>query len=158
MIFIFSIIAGFQLSVFYVQQGDPGTHTYIHSFSHIILHHVPSQVTRYSFQCYTVGSHCLSMRSFSNIVNTRLTVEPSTCWRKGILSCICNRGLILTSVSSPGSEFVSTYSHSWYIYDAACFLSTWGSYAVKLLSVHMKLQTHISGSTFLLPNWDIATL
>ena len=29
-----------------VQQNDPVTHTYIHSFSHIILHHVPSQVTR----------------------------------------------------------------------------------------------------------------
>jgi len=33
---------------------------YIHSFSHIILHHVPSQVARYSSLCYTAGSHCSS--------------------------------------------------------------------------------------------------
>ena len=26
---------------------------YIHSFFHIILHHVPTQVIRYSSQCYT---------------------------------------------------------------------------------------------------------
>ena len=34
--------------------------TYIHSFSHIILHHVPSQVIRCSSLCYTAGSHFLS--------------------------------------------------------------------------------------------------
>ena len=34
---------------------------YLHSFSHIILHHVPSQVTWYSSLCYTAGSHCLSI-------------------------------------------------------------------------------------------------
>ena len=51
MIFIFSIIFGLQCSVnSTVQQSDPVTHTYIHSFSHIIFHHVPSQVTRYSSQ------------------------------------------------------------------------------------------------------------
>ena len=32
---------------------------YTHSFSHIILHHVPSQVISYSSLCYTVGSHLL---------------------------------------------------------------------------------------------------
>ena len=37
-----------------VQQGDPVTHTCIHSFfSH---YHAPSQVTRQSSQCYTAGS------------------------------------------------------------------------------------------------------
>ena len=30
-----------------------------HSFSHIILHHIPSQ-TRYSSLCSTAGAHCLS--------------------------------------------------------------------------------------------------
>ena len=39
-------------TVFYqfstAQRGDPVTHAYIQSFSHILLHHVPSQVTRYS--------------------------------------------------------------------------------------------------------------
>ena len=48
-----------------VQQSDPAhthTHTHIFFFSHFhtILHHVPSQVTRYSSLCYTAGSHCLS--------------------------------------------------------------------------------------------------
>ena len=46
-------------TVFYqfsaIQQGDPVTHTYIYSFSPIILHHAPSQTTRYSSQCYTAG-------------------------------------------------------------------------------------------------------
>ena len=33
----------------------------IHSFSHTILHHVLPQEIGYSFLCYTVGSHCLSI-------------------------------------------------------------------------------------------------
>ena len=36
-----------------IQQCDPVAHTYIHSFSHVILHRAPSQVTRYSPLCYT---------------------------------------------------------------------------------------------------------
>ena len=32
----------------------------IHSFSHIILHCVPSQMIRCSSLCYIVGSHCFS--------------------------------------------------------------------------------------------------
>ena len=58
----------------------------IYSFSHVILHPVPSQVIRYSSLCYTVGSHCLStpnaivcinhylsfrMVKIQNIVNTK---------------------------------------------------------------------------------------
>ena len=35
-------------------------HLYIYSFSLIILHHVPSQVTGYSSLCYAAGSQCLS--------------------------------------------------------------------------------------------------
>jgi len=35
------------------------SYIYIHSFSHIILHHVSSQVTRYSSLCHTAGYHCL---------------------------------------------------------------------------------------------------
>ena len=34
-------------------------YVYIHSFSHIILHYVPSQVIDYSSLCYTAGFHCL---------------------------------------------------------------------------------------------------
>ena len=48
----------FQFST--VQQSDPVVLTYTHFFSHIILHQIPSQVTEYSSQCYTAGSHCLS--------------------------------------------------------------------------------------------------
>ena len=36
------------------------SHIHIHYFSHIILHHVPSQVTIYSSLCYTAWSHCLT--------------------------------------------------------------------------------------------------
>ena len=45
------------LSISAVQQSDPVIHTYMHSFSHIILHQVPSQVTGYSSLCCTAGSH-----------------------------------------------------------------------------------------------------
>ena len=48
-----------------IQQGDPVSHTYIHSFfSH---YHAPSQVTRYSSKCYTAGSHCLSICKGSSL-------------------------------------------------------------------------------------------
>ena len=49
----------FQLST--IQQSDPVIYTSIYIFSHIILHHAPSQVIRYSSQSYTAGSHCLSI-------------------------------------------------------------------------------------------------
>ena len=60
MIFIFSIIAGLQHSVNFLLHSKV-TQSHIHVyilFSHIIFHRVPSQVTRYSSQCYTAGSHC----------------------------------------------------------------------------------------------------
>ena len=41
------------------QQADPVTHTCILSF--FSYYHAPSQVTRRSSQCYTAGSHCLSI-------------------------------------------------------------------------------------------------
>ena len=54
------IIVNLQYSVnFYCTLKWP-IYIYIHSFSHIILHHVPSQVTRCSSLCYAAGSHCLS--------------------------------------------------------------------------------------------------
>ena len=63
MIFIFSIIVGLQCSFNYLLYSKV-TQSYIHLytfFSHIILHHAPSQVIRYSSQSYTAGSHCLSI-------------------------------------------------------------------------------------------------
>ena len=62
MIFIFSILVGLECSVsflLYSKVPQWHTHTHTRSFSHIILHHAPSQVTRYGSQCYTAGSHCL---------------------------------------------------------------------------------------------------
>ena len=58
MIFIFSIIVGTVFSQYsMVQQSDPISlsFTHTHSFSHIILHHAPSLVTRYGSLCYTAG-------------------------------------------------------------------------------------------------------
>ena len=65
LIFILSIVFKKMIFIFFhcscftvfcqfstVQQSDPVTHTYIYSFSHIFLHHAPSQLTRYSSQCY----------------------------------------------------------------------------------------------------------
>ena len=67
MIFIFSIIVDLQCSVNFCCKVTQ-SHTYIyiyiyiymHSFSHIILHCVLSQVTRYRSLCYSAGSHRLS--------------------------------------------------------------------------------------------------
>ena len=50
----------FHYSCFTVYGKVTQSHTHTHSFSHIILHHVPSQVTRCSPLCYTARSHCLS--------------------------------------------------------------------------------------------------
>ena len=61
---IFFKIFYYSLFTMFYQLYSKVTQLYIyvhtHSFSHIILHHVPSQVTRYSSLCYTAGSHCLS--------------------------------------------------------------------------------------------------
>ena len=37
-------------------KNDPVIHIYTF-FSHIILHHIPSQVTRYSSLCYKAADH-----------------------------------------------------------------------------------------------------
>ena len=61
-IFIFSIMVDLHCSVNFYYTEMWHSHTYRHSsFSHIILHHVPSQVTGHSSLCYTAGSHCLSI-------------------------------------------------------------------------------------------------
>ena len=60
MMFIFSIRVDLQCSVnFYCTAKGP-SYIYIFFFLLIILHYVPSQVTRYSSLCCTAGSHCLS--------------------------------------------------------------------------------------------------
>ena len=63
------------------------TQSYIHicSFSYITLHHVPSQVTRYSSLCYTAGSHCLSFPKCNNLhllTSNSLSIQlsPSPPW------------------------------------------------------------------------------
>ena len=57
MIFIFSVIVDLWCSVNFYCTAKWFSHIYIYSFSSIILHHVPSQVIRYSFLCYIVGSN-----------------------------------------------------------------------------------------------------
>jgi len=78
MIFIFSIIASLQCSVnflLYSKVTQSHIHVYI-LFSHIIFHHAPSQVTRYSSQCYTVGSHYLSIPK-AIVCNSKFSVHPT---------------------------------------------------------------------------------
>jgi len=53
-------------------------HIHIHSFSHIIFHHVPSQVIRYSSLCSIAESHCLSIPSaIVYIYKPKLPVHPT---------------------------------------------------------------------------------
>ena len=60
-----------------VQQSDPAIHTYTF-FSHILFHHVLSQETGHSSQCYTVGSHCLSILNvIVCIYHPKLPVHPT---------------------------------------------------------------------------------
>ena len=75
------------LSISTVQQSDPvthtthtNTHTYIYTyFSYIILHHFPSQVTRYSSLCYTAGCHFLSTpNAVVCIYYPKLPVHPTS--------------------------------------------------------------------------------
>ena len=59
-----------------VQQNDPVfyTHTHTHSFSHIISHHIPLQMIRYSSLCYIAGSRC--SRIFLLLVISGLPDHP----------------------------------------------------------------------------------
>ena len=72
----FSIIAGLQRSANFLLYRKV-TQSHIHSFSHIILHCAPSQVTRYSSQCNTAGSHCLSIPNAIVCINPRFPVHPT---------------------------------------------------------------------------------
>ena len=77
-----------------VQQSDlvTNTHTHIHSFSQIILHHALSQVTRYSSQCYTAGSLCLSIHSKCNSLHLltpdsqSISLPPPPPWQPQVCS------------------------------------------------------------------------
>ena len=90
-IFIFSIIVGLQCSVNFLLYSKVTQYVYIHtySFSHIILHHVPLQVTRYSSLCYTPGSHCLSTPYaivWSNSKLQSIPFPPHPPWQPQICS------------------------------------------------------------------------
>ena len=71
------------LSISAVQKSDPvihidtHTHTYIYSFSHIILHHVSSQVIGYSSLCCAAGLHCLSTANAIVCIYQPQTPSPS---------------------------------------------------------------------------------
>ena len=52
--------------------------TYKISLSHILFHHVPSQVIEYSSLCCTAGAHCLSLHvQWFASTNPKLPVHPS---------------------------------------------------------------------------------
>ena len=63
--FFFLRFLFFLLQLIYIVLSISAVQSHIHSFSHIILHHVPPQVTRYSSPCYTAESHCLSTPKLS---------------------------------------------------------------------------------------------
>ena len=52
-------------------------HIYIHSLSHILFHHIPSQVTRHSSLCCTAGFHCLSTPNAIIFIYQPVTPSPS---------------------------------------------------------------------------------
>ena len=66
-IFIFSIIIDLQWSVSFCCPAKSPSHTF---FSHIIFHHVPSQVTRFSSLCYTADL----VRNFLQVLYTWLFI------------------------------------------------------------------------------------
>ena len=68
MIFISSVVVGLQCSVnFLLYSKVTHSHICIHSFSHIILHHIPSQVTRYSSLCYTASKDIFAGYVFARL-------------------------------------------------------------------------------------------
>ena len=85
-------------------------HKYIHSFSYIILHHVLSQVIRYSSLCYTAGSHCLSANHQLNCRSrSRGPVQASSVhsWgdsRPDVKGCILGQESLSEVPASPMSE------------------------------------------------------
>ena len=54
------------------------SHTHTPSLSHLILHHGPSLVTRYSSLCATVGSHCFSTPKAIVCISEPQTPSPSS--------------------------------------------------------------------------------
>ena len=57
------------------------THIYMHSFSHVILHRIPSQVTRWSSLCYTTGSR--RVEYFKASLSNRNIMGEFPLWRSG---------------------------------------------------------------------------
>ena len=79
--------------VFAAVQHSDLSHTHIHSFSHIILHHVLSKEIGYSSLCCTVGPHCLSilnvcMESLGLVDVCRLFDDGHSHWCEVIHHCI----------------------------------------------------------------------
>ena len=69
------------LSISAVQQSSPVIHMYIHSFSHIILHHVPLQVIKYIIPCATEQDLIaeIPIPQFSLNSKVRHLVQPQLC-------------------------------------------------------------------------------
>ena len=59
-----------------VRKSNPVTHAYVHTF--FFSHHpAPSPVTRYSSQCCTAGSHCLSIPKATVCTHQSPIASPS---------------------------------------------------------------------------------
>ena len=84
------------LSISAVQQSDPVTHIYI-LFSHIILHHVPSQVTGYSSLCQVLTAYPLQMQQFAS-TNLKLPVHPTPSSSPWATTCLFSKSVIFLSV------------------------------------------------------------
>ena len=65
------------LSIPAVQHSEV-TQSFIYTHSHIIFHHVPSQVIGHSSLCYTAGSHCQLTLKVENTMLTKLKNGCST--------------------------------------------------------------------------------
>ena len=76
------------------------SHTHIHSFSHIIFHHVSCQETGYSSLCCTAGPRCLSILNVIVCIyepqTLRLPPSPSSLATTSLLSIhICGSVSVL---------------------------------------------------------------
>ena len=93
------------------------SHTYICYFSHIILHHTPYEMTRYSSLCYTAWYHCLYTPNAS--INPRLPVHPTPSPSPLATTCLFSKSMIFFSAE----RFICVVSEIPDISDILWFLS-----------------------------------
>ena len=94
------------------------SHIYTHSLSHIICHHVPSQVIGHSFLCYTAGPHCLSILNVTICIcqlqtglspSILLPLDKQVC-RPCLWICSCSVGRFICAIF-----YIPHISDMWYL-------------------------------------------